>query len=363
MHEYDLVVVGGGLAGASAARAAASKGAEVLIIEEHPQVGIPDHCSGGLSTLLSGHSKEDLKAIIDEMDPRVVVLKMKRRLMWSPSGRLYEFSYEDGAKYRIDRYLFDFELAKLAVQAGAKIMLNTKVIDLIREDGFIKGVITSSKDIPEIRCKIVVAADGVLSQLKGIPKWEGMAWTDLRLMPNVLLDITGVKDVEAGVDEFQFGTFAKHGWHLIIAHDRCSCRTSFKSLRDYEEFKEGKWVVSKKLKDSTIVRLSGGPHPFPMGRVLPKKVKNGLILTGDACGLMGNGNALISGKLAGEAAAKAIEAGDVTEEGLGIYEELFKEKKLGERRVWHDERFYDKTEEELEGLWEKIRSGEISILD
>ena len=40
MNEYDIVVVGAGPAGCSAAKAAAEKGAEVLIVEEHDQIGL-----------------------------------------------------------------------------------------------------------------------------------------------------------------------------------------------------------------------------------------------------------------------------------------------------------------------------------
>jgi flavin-dependent dehydrogenase len=323
---------------------------------------LPDHCSGGFR-ILSGPTKEDLDAILREMDPRVVLTRERRRRIWSPSGRLYEYNREVGTGYRLDRSSFDFELAKLTARAGAKIMLQTLVTDLIREDGFIKGVITNSKTAPKIRAKVVIAADGSLSHLKGLPKWEGMAWTDLKIMPTILCDVTGVKDIEPGIDEFQLDTLVKRGWHHIVALDKNSANTDCDGLDEFEKLKAGKWVFSRKLRDCTIIKMRGAAHVFPMGRMLLKKVKNGLILAGDACGLMGNSKALISGKLAGEAAVKAIAAGDVSEKGLSVFDDLIEAKKIGREKVWHDERFYNKTEDELEALWEKINRGEIAVLD
>ena len=363
MNEYDIVVVGGGPAGLSAARAAAEKGVEVLLIEEHDHIGLPEHCFGMLSGVMAGFSKEEIDAIVVEMDPRVVLYEVKRRHMWSPSGRIYEWSVEGSGTRLVSRPMFDLELAKLAVNAGAKIMVHTTVTDLIREDGFIKGVITNSKTMPEVRCKVVIAADGIRCLLRGIAKWEGMAWKELGVMSGIMWQLGGVKDIEPGVLESQLGTFSRRGWGNLNPHDKSSCAVDFTSISEFETVKVGNWAFSKKIRDCQVLGMAGYSHPYPLGRALPKKVKNGLVLVGDAAGLMGNTKALASGKLGGEAAVKAIEAGDVSEKGLGIYEELIKVRKLGEVRVWHDERFFDKTEEELEQRWDEVKRGEIPVTD
>ena len=362
MNEYDIVVVGGGPAGLSAARAAAEKGAEVLLIEEHEQIGLPEHCFGMISGELSGYTKAELDAIFAEMDPRVVLYEIKRERMWSPSGRLYEWSRQGSGARMVNRSMFEMELAKLAVKAGAKFMVHTAVTDLIREDGFIKGVITNSKTIPEVRCKVTIAADGIRCQLKGIAKWEGMAWKELAIMSGIMWQLGGAKDVDPGIIEGQLGTFSKRGWGNLAPHGKHSCAVDFTSVSEFEMVKAGKWAFSKKIRDCQVLGMAGYSHPIPIGRALPKKIKNGLVLVGDSAGIMGNTLALASGKLGGEAAAKAIEAGDISEKGLGIYEELIKKRKLDQLHAWHDERFYDKTEEELEELWDKMKSGEITVI-
>ena len=362
MNEYDIIVVGGGPAGLSAARAAAEKGAEVLLIEEHKEIGLPEHCLGMLSGDLSGHTKAELDAILGEMDPRVVLYEVKRQRMWSPSGRLYEWSSEGKGTRIVNRPMFELELAKLAVKVGAKFMVHTTVTDLIREDGFIKGVITNSRTTPEVRCKVVIAADGIRCQFRGIAKWEGLAWKELGVMSGIRWHLGGVKDIEPGVLEAQLGTFSRRGWANLSPHDKHSCGADFTSISEFETVKAGKWAFSGKIRDCQVLGMEGYSHPYPMGKELPKKVKNGLVLVGDSAGLIGNTLALASGKLGGEVAAEVIEAGDTSEKGLGIYEERIKKKKLGKLRPWHDERFYNKTEEELEELWDKMKRVEILII-
>jgi len=360
MNEYDIVVVGGGPAGCSAARIAAEKGAEVLIVEEHPQIGLPIHCQGSwhpssLGALL-GSNQKFVEGLVETMDRRAVLSELHGRRSYSPSGRVREASYKEKGAYLIDRSLFDLELSKQAANAGAEVMLNTKVTDLIREDGIIKGVITNSRTAPQIKSKVVIASDGGRSHFRGIPKWEGMAWTDLRVMSAIYWYITGVKDIEGGVIEGHMGSFGTYGWCTLHCHSNISCTSDMSSISDYEAVKAGKWVLSKKLRDCRVLRMQGTAHPFPMGRVLPKKVKDGLMLAGDAGGFMGNVFAVTSGRIAGEVAAEAIKAGDFTEAKLGKYDEISRE--LAERcTVQHSFGtlgVMTRSEEELEERWEKM---------
>ncbi len=60
-YDYDVVVVGGGPCGASAAKTAAEKGLKTILLEEHPQIGLPEHCVGVMPGTESGFLEELLK--------------------------------------------------------------------------------------------------------------------------------------------------------------------------------------------------------------------------------------------------------------------------------------------------------------
>ena len=58
---FDLHVVGAGPAGSFAAITALREGKNVLLSEEHKQVGVPSHCSG----LVSASGLEQMSDVVD----------------------------------------------------------------------------------------------------------------------------------------------------------------------------------------------------------------------------------------------------------------------------------------------------------
>jgi flavin-dependent dehydrogenase len=78
-----------------------------------------------------------------------------------------------------------------------------------------------------------------------------------------------------------------------------------------------------------------------------KTYGNGILVAGDAGGFLdsftcaGFYGAMVSGMLAGEAAAEAISKGDVSERGLSIYEEKYKKRPIWRlmQRPWRREFF------------------------
>jgi flavin-dependent dehydrogenase len=96
-------------------------------------------------------------------------------------------------------------------------------------------------------------------------------------------------------------------------------------MKEMDTIKTGKWAISKKLKNCTILRMTGFSHPHPMGVMLPKKIKAGLMLVGDAGGFLGIDAAVALGTAAGDVAGKAAKKGDFSEKGLKEYEDISNE--------------------------------------
>jgi len=357
MEEYDVVVVGAGPCGSAAAKKAAEKGMKTIMLEEHAEIGMPEHCPGVLAKTRSGFLEE----LVDMIDQRAVVSRLKALRIYAPSGRVVETTPEKTSVFaRVERKLFDRELAKLAANAGADVVVNTGVTSLIKEDGVVRGVNTNSKDMPKVYGKVVISAQGYRAQMTGIPKWEGLTREGLRFSPPMLtLYVTGVKDIDPGIVEFHLG----HG--SIFPCDSTSCLAGARSLSDFEAFKARDCVISKKLRDCKVLGIRGwAGNPIPEGAMLPKKVKDGLILAGDAAGFIGIETAIDSGRLAAEVAAEAIKAGDVTEKKLSKYEGLCQELAANIElfnRQWEEVMRYNLlSEDEIE---KRFREKEPDILD
>ncbi len=75
-------MVGAGPAGCAAAKAASRQGVSVIMIEEHPIIGVPRHCPGRL------HSSSFTREILKDLDPRVIVCEYRSRRYFAPSGKV-----------------------------------------------------------------------------------------------------------------------------------------------------------------------------------------------------------------------------------------------------------------------------------
>ncbi|HEX9197737.1 MAG TPA: FAD-dependent oxidoreductase, partial [Candidatus Bathyarchaeia archaeon] len=107
---YDVVTVGAGVAGCEAALEAVKRNARVLLLEEHPQVGSPSHCSGvvslkGLELLgLEAHATFSQKLIHGAR-------------FYPPHGEPIEVWKKDPVALILNRMKLDQFLAKQAVAA------------------------------------------------------------------------------------------------------------------------------------------------------------------------------------------------------------------------------------------------------
>jgi flavin-dependent dehydrogenase len=71
---YDLIVIGAGPAGSSAARAAAQRGAKVLLIDQRQRIGLPVQCAELISKWISHHAPFIFGSIIQSLETMVIHL-------------------------------------------------------------------------------------------------------------------------------------------------------------------------------------------------------------------------------------------------------------------------------------------------
>jgi digeranylgeranylglycerophospholipid reductase len=169
-NKYDVLVIGGGPAGALAGKTAAEKGLSALIVEKRPAIGAPVRCAEGIG-------KEALHEFIDP-DPRWISAEMTGAGIVAPDGFFMKLGSEmAGSKvgYVLDRKIFDRELVWKASEAGADIAVKSRASAPIMENGAVKGAkIEYAGRTTEVKADVVIAADGVESKFS---KWCGIDTT------------------------------------------------------------------------------------------------------------------------------------------------------------------------------------------
>lgn len=327
---YDVLVIGAGPAGSIAAKTAAEKGLDVLLIEKRQEIGDPVRCAEGVS-------KEYLKKHV-EIDKRWICADLKASHIYAPDGTRIEMAEEiSGGEvgYVLERKVFDRALAEQAAKAGAEVRVKTRATGLIIEDDFVKGakLMHLGKEY-DVRAKIVIGADGIESK---VGRWAGI---DTSLKPTDIETCT--QYLVAGVDvdqdhcEFYVGNkIAPGGYVWIFPKGEGKANIGIGILGN----KTGKFkprpidylntFLEKKFPDAKIIEMVFGGVPVS-GRI-EKTSANGLMLIGDAARqadpITGGGilNAMDAGKLAGEAAYAAISSGDTSLQKLEeVYEKQWR---------------------------------------
>jgi len=354
-NNYDVIVVGAGPAGSAAAKAAAERGAKTIVLEEHPKIGLPQHCSG----LYYGTKSEVGEKVLAGMDRRLIIDEVKLRRIYSPKGRVFEIPLEGQGVYLLDRALFDMQLAGQAAEAGAEILINTKVTDLITEGDAVVGVATQSKVCPEIRGKIVIAADGIRSLIGGLPIRSGMAQKVPLINNGISMLLFNVKDIDRGVQELHVGPHGSKpgymGWIWLHRMDAYTCLSGFEDMEAFEKCKKGDYIISEKLRDAVAVRKTGYSMALFGAESLPQKVGSGVMLAGAAANFGMFQLAMLSGQYAGQVAGEAIKDGDVSQKRLSGYNDLsakLDDPNLGKRFGFSS--FVGLTEDEQEEQFHKM---------
>ena len=152
MKQYDVVVIGAGPVGSTAAGACAGAGLSVLCIEEHGTIGWPVQCAGLLSNAAFTECRVSDRPVLNRVSGARIV-----------SGRGSELLID--AKITkalvVDRCALDREMAEAAADAGVEFRLKTAVCGVSGTAVFTRGV----NGHEEFAFRILIAADGPRSTI------------------------------------------------------------------------------------------------------------------------------------------------------------------------------------------------------
>ncbi len=151
----DVVVVGSGSAGSTAAIAAARTGADTLLVERYGFLG-------GTSTMV-------LDSFYGFYTPTTNDVRVVDGIPWEIVQRLYGYdavierpsSYGAGQAVTYDPTLLKVVWEQTALESGARLRLHTLVVDVLLEDGRITGLVVAGKTgLGVIRGRVFVDASG-----------------------------------------------------------------------------------------------------------------------------------------------------------------------------------------------------------
>jgi digeranylgeranylglycerophospholipid reductase len=330
MIETDILVIGAGPAGSTAAKYAALGGAKVILMDKKSEIGTPKRCAEGVS-------KEGLNNLGIEPSGRWVTKEATGVRMISPNGTAVNLT-EDKVKlpeagYVLERKVFDKHMAMDAGRAGANIMVKTLATGLRREDSQIVISAESMGEKFEIKSKIIIAADGPESR---VGRWAGLktALKPKNMESCAQFEMSGVKMEEPDCIEFHFGSVSPGGYAWIfpkgddIANVGLGVLTTMTDKSAYQHLLD--FVRNNKATEhAQPVELNIGGDP--VGGLLKKMVTDNVMVTGDAAGMVNplTGGGIISGmtggRLAGKLAAEAVAEGDFSQKRLKVYEKLCEE--------------------------------------
>jgi len=317
-RKADLIVVGGGPCGSFSALTAARLGAEVLVCEEHREIGVPEHCAGHVS--VSG-----LKRLGLSLPREIIENEIRGAVFYSPNGREFAVKRGSPVTYVLHRKLLDKYLAGLAEKVGVEYVLGKRVTSLLLESGCVRGV---SFGRGKLTSNVVIDAEGCSSVLL---KRAGLQTLERRMVVNAIqAEVDRVSDIDTAMVEVYVGQrYAPGFFAWLIPKRDGSAKVGLAVKRgnpsEYlRRFVQAHPTASRKLRGCKISRFS--LHPIPLGGPIPKTYSDGLLVVGDAASQVKptTGGGLIFGllcsKLAGEVAYEAAKNNDFSANFLSRYQ-------------------------------------------
>lgn len=314
----DVVIIGAGPAGLSCAQALAERGRDVLVLEEHPTVGLPVHCTGVLG-----------RGVFDELDlPRDAILGYAGSASFRAHDGLSVLIDSDHIVAAvIDRGGFDAALASRAKQAGAAIQTGVRVQSIEADDEAV--VVRISRDHVVTRARACVLACGANYRLNrdvglGVPR-------AYLLSAQIEVPFPAIPHIEV-----QFGRHvAPSGFAWTVPFrrdDRPYARLGLICSRDVRHHFHAYLADCARRAAADL-----GEVPRPRLKFLPlgpveRTYAARVLAVGDAAGLVkpttGGGiyYGLLSGHLAAETLDEALAADTLGAGNLRIYETRWRER-------------------------------------
>jgi len=302
MEDYDVVIIGGSIAGSVAGRYLAEAGMRTLIVEA-AKTPREKPCSG----IQFGYFEKLLGRKIPK--EKLCQNELKSLYMEYPNGKSFKVPFR---MLNFTRDVFDNWLNEIAVEAGAYFRDGVRCTEFERkQQSFIVKLRPKHQDFEQIKTKYLIAADGLTSSIRRKLKPQDFSQKPLAPTMNYYLRTIGDGDLDPhtlyqfwnlNYNNLMFAwTYKKNDlWVIGTGHtdnviERCNMLLKYVK----NKFRLQGDIVKREGYASTF-RLEAPNHVF-LGT-------NNLLFAGDAAGLvdMYRGLGMDAAALSGRLVAKAI---------------------------------------------------------
>jgi geranylgeranyl reductase family protein len=320
----DVAIIGGGPAGLSAARALASRGHDVVVLEEHARIGVPVHCTGVLG--FDAFQEFDLPhhAILGTAEAATFV---------AADGSSVSVDAEKARAVIVDRAIFDQSLADGSRAAGAELRTGTRVRSIATGPKSVSISVEGGAPIEARACVLACGANYRFNRQLGLGVPRAFLQSAQLEQP---LDGPSSVEVHLGREVAPAG----FGWVVpfrrgAVAHARLGLMCESRALARFRTF-------ASRVRDRYGVGQDTACEPrlkiLPLGPV-SRTYTTRVLAVGDAAGLAkpttGGGiyYSLISGQIAAGTLDEALRADDLRDSRLRRYETQWRDRVGAEIRI------------------------------
>jgi len=354
-EKFDVIIVGAGPAGTTAAYVLAKAGLEVLLVERGSYPGAKNVFGGILYTPVLNRLIPNFweEAPVERQIKGIKIFLISEKNAVSIGVESEEHNQPPyNNSFTVYRSKFDSWYAHKAQEAGAMLITNTIVDDLLWDGGKVVGVKARGEE-GDVYADVVILADGVnslLSKKAGLrkelkPRQVSLGMKEVIELPREVIEerfhLTGNEGIEL---KYMAGDATKGIWgggNIYTNLETISVVTwmsveplmasRYKASELMEHFKEHPFVRNY-IKGGKTIEYQAHLAPDGGYDFTPKYCANGLLITGDAARFLnasihyeGTNFAMASGEAAAKAVIEAKKKGDYSEKGLCSYQKLLNE--------------------------------------